>query len=118
MQNLLPIAVFAARAQLARRTIERKIARGEIAAEHVQRHGRRVFIDAAALTCVTPDLSRHDATMSDPAATPPDTTSELIVMLTSMSRVPTAALRPASGCGGGPRCRWAGFIWFPMRSSW
>jgi excisionase family DNA binding protein len=62
MQSLLPIASFAERAQLSRRTIERKIAKGEIAAHYVRRRGRRVFIDAAALATVAPDLSRHDAT--------------------------------------------------------
>src|SRR5512132_2608945 len=62
MESILPIAAFAERAQLSRRTIERKIAIGEIGADYVQRRGRRIFIDAAALVTLAPDLSRHDAT--------------------------------------------------------
>jgi hypothetical protein len=61
MESMLPIAAFGERAQLSRRTIERKIAIGEIAADYVQRRGRRVFIDAAALwppTCR--DTPRHN----------------------------------------------------------
>src|SRR5512134_136529 len=78
METILPIAAFAERAQLSRRTIERKIAIGEIAADYVQRRGRRVFIDAAALVTLAPHLSRHDATQQRQAAKPPDSPPELI----------------------------------------
>ncbi|HSK30463.1 MAG TPA: hypothetical protein VLA17_10920 [Candidatus Limnocylindria bacterium] len=76
---MLPVAAFAERAQLSRRTIERKIVSGEIAADYVRRRGRRVFIDAAALATVAPDLSRHDATRK--AAKPPESPPELISTL-------------------------------------
>jgi hypothetical protein len=79
MQSLLPIAAFAERAQLSRRTIERKIAKGEIAADYVRRRGRRVFIDAAALAALAPDLSRHDATRK--AVKPPESPSDLLLAL-------------------------------------
>jgi hypothetical protein len=79
MQSLLPIAAFAERAQLSRRTIERKIVSGEIAADYVRRRGRRVFVDAAALATVAPDLSRHDATRQ--AVKPPESQPELISVL-------------------------------------
>jgi hypothetical protein len=79
MQNLLPIAAFAERAQLSRRTIERKIVSGEIAADYVRRRGRRVFIDAAALATVASDLSRQDATRK--AVKPPESQAELISVL-------------------------------------
>lgn len=81
MESILPIAAFAERAQLTRRTIERKIASGEIAADHVRRRGRRVFIDAAALATLAHDLSRHDATQQRHAAKPPDSPPELILEL-------------------------------------
>ena len=81
MESILPIAAFAERAQLSRRTIERKIAIGEIGADYVQRRGRRVFIDAAALVTLAPDLSRHDATQQRQAAKPPDSPPELISTL-------------------------------------
>src|SRR5512134_1165365 len=81
METILPIAAFAERAQLSRRTIERKIAIGEIAADHVRRRGRRVFIDAAALATLAHDLSRHDATQQRHAAKPPDSPPELILEL-------------------------------------
>ena len=79
MQSLLPIAAFAERAQLSRRTIERKIVSGEIAADYVRRRGRRVFVDAAALATVAPDLPRHDATRQ--AVNPPESQAELISVL-------------------------------------
>jgi hypothetical protein len=79
MPSLLPIAAFAERAQLSRRTIERKIVKGEIAADDVRRRGRRVFIDAAALATVAPDLSRHDATRQ--AVKPPASQAELLSVL-------------------------------------
>jgi hypothetical protein len=79
MQNLLPIAAFAERAQLSRRTIERKIATGEITADDVRRRGRRVFVDAAALATVAPDLPRHDATRQ--TVNPPESQAELISVL-------------------------------------
>jgi hypothetical protein len=81
MKSVLPIATFAERAQMARRTIERKIASGEIAPDYVQRRGRRVFIDTAALATLVPNLSQHDATQQRQAATPPDSQSELILAL-------------------------------------
>ena len=71
MESILPIAAFAERAQLSRRTIERKIAIGEIGADYVQRRGRRVFIDAAALATLAPHLSRHGATRPRQAGKPP-----------------------------------------------
>ena len=79
MQSLLPIAAFAERAQLSRRTIERKIVSGKIVADYVQRRGRRVFVDAAALAAVAPDLSRPDATRQP--VKPPESPSELISVL-------------------------------------
>src|SRR5512147_125146 len=81
MESMLPIAAFAERAQLSRRTLERKIAIGEIGADYVQRRGRRVFIDAAVLPTLAPDLSRHDATLQRPAAKPPNSPPELISTL-------------------------------------
>lgn len=80
MESILPIAAFAERAQLSRRTIERKIAIGEIGSDYVQRRGRRIFIDAAALVTLAP-LSRHDATQQRQAAKPPDSPPELILTL-------------------------------------
>src|SRR5512132_4212245 len=81
MESILPIAAFAERAQLSRRTIERKIAIGEIGADYVQRRGRRIFIDAVALVTLAPHLSRHDATQQRQAAKPPDSPPELISTL-------------------------------------
>jgi hypothetical protein len=100
MESILPIAAFAERAQLSRRTIERKIAIGEIGADYVQRRGRRVFIDAAALATLAPDLSRHDATQQRPAAKPPDSPPELISTLRESLR------RERERAGRKPGRRW------------
>lgn len=81
MESILPIAAFAERAQLSRRTIERKIAIGEIGIDYVQRRGRGIDKDAAALVTLAPHLSRHDATQQRQAAKPPDSPPELILTL-------------------------------------
>ena len=101
MESILPIAAFAERAQLSRRTIERKIAIGEIGADYVQRRGRRVFIDAAALVTLAPHLSRHDATQQRQAAKPPDSPPELISTLRESLR-----REPSAPTGRKPGRRW------------
>jgi excisionase family DNA binding protein len=55
----LSVAEFASRANVTRRTVERKIRTGEIAAGHVRRDGRRVFLHQDALTAFA--TLRHDA---------------------------------------------------------
>jgi hypothetical protein len=55
----LPMSEFADRANVTRRTVERKIRTGEIAAGHVRRDGRRVFLHPDALTAFA--TLRHDA---------------------------------------------------------
>jgi excisionase family DNA binding protein len=55
----LSVAEFASRANVTRRTVERKIRTGEIAAGHVRRDGRRVFLHQDALTAFA--TLRHGA---------------------------------------------------------
>src|SRR5512144_2585718 len=101
MESILPIAAFAERAELSRRTIERKIAIGEIGADYVQRRARCVFIDAAALVTLAPHLSRHDATQQRQAAKPPDSPPER-----SRHRAKACAANASAPTGRKPGRRW------------
>src|SRR5512144_1207861 len=76
MESMLPIAAFAERAQLSRRTIERKITIGEIGADYVQRpspppHHPPVSIQPAAASTI-PRARRHVAFLAGGSGLPTD----------------------------------------------